>query len=231
MRERFPKLVNHLDYLGVQVTWISGPWFLSIFVNMIPWESGPALVTTKDAGDAITLLQSLAGSTFDSSQLVLTACMGFLAVTEAKLQELREKHRPSVLEVIEERARKGRLWKDSKGLASKLYSFKHDQEPLVEEKKANKGDNRVINKDMSRLESHNSSDLDELLHSLNVDSEVDSVPDLQDQVVWLKVELCQLLEEKRTAILRSEELETALMDMVKQDNRLQLSAKVNPILG
>jgi hypothetical protein len=32
--------VNHLDYLGVQVAWISGPWFLSIFVNMIPWESG-----------------------------------------------------------------------------------------------------------------------------------------------------------------------------------------------
>lgn len=35
--------VNHLDYLGVQVTWISGPWFLSIFVNMLPWESGEGL--------------------------------------------------------------------------------------------------------------------------------------------------------------------------------------------
>lgn len=32
--------VNHLDYLGVQVAWLSGPWFLSIFVNMLPWESG-----------------------------------------------------------------------------------------------------------------------------------------------------------------------------------------------
>jgi len=32
--------VNHLDYLGVQVAWISGPWFLSIFINMLPWESG-----------------------------------------------------------------------------------------------------------------------------------------------------------------------------------------------
>ena len=32
--------VNHLEYLGVQVAWISGPWFLSIFVNMLPWESG-----------------------------------------------------------------------------------------------------------------------------------------------------------------------------------------------
>ncbi|KAH9612910.1 hypothetical protein KSS87_001762 [Heliosperma pusillum] len=128
VRERFPKLVNHLDYLGVQVAWVTGPWFLSIFMNMLPWESvlrvwdvllfegnrvmlfqtalalmelyGPALVTTKDAGDAVTLLQSLAGSTFDSSQLVLTACMGFQNVHEARLQELRDKHRPSVIAAI-----------------------------------------------------------------------------------------------------------------------------------
>jgi hypothetical protein len=53
-------------------------------------------VTTKDAGDAVTLLQSLAGSTFDSSQLDLTACMGYQAVGEARLQELRNKHRPSL---------------------------------------------------------------------------------------------------------------------------------------
>lgn len=32
--------VNHLDYLGVEVAWVTGPWFLSIFVNMLPWESG-----------------------------------------------------------------------------------------------------------------------------------------------------------------------------------------------
>jgi len=32
--------VNHLDYLGVQVAWVTGPWFLSIFMNMLPWESG-----------------------------------------------------------------------------------------------------------------------------------------------------------------------------------------------
>ncbi|CAJ2656643.1 EVI5-like protein [Trifolium pratense] len=257
MRERFPKLVNHLDYLGVQVAWISGPWFLSIFVNMIPWESvirvwdvllfegnrvmlfrtalalmelyGPALVTTTDAGDAITLLQSLAGSTFDSSQLVLTACMGYLAVTEARLQELREKHRPSVLEVIEERSQKGRVWKDSKGLASKLYSFKKDPGPLVEERKANDEGDMVADKDVQLdLESH-SSNLDELLNSLNIDSKVDSLPDVQDQVVWLKVELCRLLEEKRSSILRAEELETALMEMVKEDNRLQLTARVEQL--
>ncbi|XP_011004123.1 PREDICTED: TBC1 domain family member 8B-like isoform X1 [Populus euphratica] len=249
IREKFPKLVNHLDYLGVQVAWISGPWFLSIFINMLPWESvlrvwdvllfegnrvmlfqtalalmelyGPALVTTKDAGDAITLLQSLAGSTFDSSQLVLTACIGYLAVTEARLLQLREKHRPAVLVVVEERSKGGRVWKGSKGLASKLYSFKHDPGSLVEEKKVSEGDK-------SLLESH-SSNLDDLLSGLSVDQEVDSLSDLQEQVVWLKVELCRLMEEKRSAILRAEELETALMEMVQQDNRRQLSAKVEQL--
>lgn len=106
--------------------------------------------------------------------------MGYLAVTEARLQELREKHRPSVLDVIEERSRKGRVWKDSKGLASKLYSFKHDPGTLVEERKINEGDNMINDKDV-QLESH-SSNLDELLNSLNVDTEVDSLPDLQEQV-------------------------------------------------
>ncbi|KAK7279402.1 hypothetical protein RJT34_24453 [Clitoria ternatea] len=254
MHERFPRLVNHLDYLGVEVAWISGPWFLSIFVNIIPWDSvlrvwdvllfegnrvmlfrtalalmelyGPALVTTKDAGDAITLLQSLTGSTFDSSQLVFTACMGYLAVTEAKLKELREKHRPSVLGVIEERSRKGRVWKDSK-LASKLYSFKHDRGSLVEERKNAGGSDTLADKN-AQSESH-SSELDELLNSLNVDSELNSLPNLEDQVVWLKVELCRLLEEKRSAVLRAEELETALMEMVKEDNRLQLNARVEQL--
>ncbi|PON72787.1 Ribonuclease H domain containing protein [Parasponia andersonii] len=256
MRDRFPKLVDHLDYLGVQVAWISGPWFLSIFVNTLPWESvlrvwdvllyegnrvmlfrtalalmelyGPALVTTKDAGDATTLSQSLAGSTFDSSQLVLTACMGFLAVTEARLEELREKHRPAVLVVVEERSKKGSIWKDSKGLATKLYSFKHDPVSLIEEKKTSKGGEMLAKGDKSHLERH-SSNLDDLLDRLAVDPEVDSLPDLQEQVVWLKVELCRLLEEKRSAVLRAEELETALMEMVKQDNRRQLSARVEQL--
>lgn len=39
--------VNHLDYLGVQVAWVTGPWFLSIFVNMLPWESGQVLNYTR----------------------------------------------------------------------------------------------------------------------------------------------------------------------------------------
>jgi hypothetical protein len=122
-------------------------------------------------------LQSLAGSTFDSSQLVLTACIGYLAVTEARLLQLREKHRPAVLVVVEERSKGGRVWKGSKGLASKLYSFKHDPGSLVEEKKVSEGDK-------SLLESH-SSNLDDLLSGLSVDPEVDSLPDLQEQVIFL----------------------------------------------
>ncbi|XP_078179956.1 uncharacterized protein LOC144574013 isoform X1 [Carex rostrata] len=254
VRERFPKLVNHLDYLGVQVAWVTGPWFLSIFMNMLPWESvlrvwdvllfdgnrvilfrtalalmelyGPALVTTKDAGDAITLLQSLAGSTFDSSQLVLTACMGYQVVTETRLQELRIKHRPSVLSAMEERKKGLRLWKGSKSLATKLYSFKRDPEPLVLE--GDRLSNASSNGDVQPVESDSPS-AGALFCNLSIDAEIDSLPDLKDQVMWLKVELCRLLEEKRSAVLRAEELETALMEMVKQDNRRQLSAKVEQL--
>ncbi|KFK36616.1 hypothetical protein AALP_AA4G146900 [Arabis alpina] len=239
MRERFPKLVNHLDYLGVQVAWISGPWFLSIFVNILPWECvlrmwdvllfegnrvvlfrtafaimelyGPAIVATQDAGDAITSLQTLASSTFDSSQLVLTACMGYLSTNEARLEELREVHRPAVLEIVEERIHKGRVWKDNKGLASKLYSFKHEGS-ILDEQKPDADESHSLNPD-----------------GANVDSELDSLPDLQEQVVWMKVELCRLLEEKRSAVLRAEELEIALMEMVKEDNRLELSAQVESL--
>lgn len=244
VQERFPKLANHLDYLGVQVAWVTGPWFLSIFVNMLPWESvlrvwdvllfegnrvmlfrtavalmelyGPALVTTKDAGDAVTLLQSLAGSTFDSSQLVLTACMGYQNINEVRLQQLRNKHRPAVIAAIEERSKGLKAWRDSKGLASKLFGFKHDSKT------------EQLDDGLSRTES-GSTNADEILISLTGEGEIDSGPDLQEQIVSLKNELCRLLEEKRSAILRAEELETALMEMVEQDNRRQLSAKVEQL--
>ncbi|RWR85868.1 Rab-GTPase-TBC domain-containing protein [Cinnamomum micranthum f. kanehirae] len=253
VRQKFPKLVNHLDYLGVQVAWVTGPWFLSIFMNMLPWESvlrvwdvllfdgnrvmlfrtalalmdlyGPALVTTKDAGDAITLLQSLASSTFDSSQLVLTACMGYQAVNETKLDELRKKHRPAVMNIIEERSRGLRALRDSQGLASKLYSFKRDPGSLIPERNEKEGFGDVnANGDHFEPDAKNI-----FLNSLTGDSDLDQVPDLQDQVGWLKVELCSLLEEKRSSVLRAEELETALMEMVKQDNRRVLSARVEQL--
>ncbi|KAG2601742.1 hypothetical protein PVAP13_5KG615600 [Panicum virgatum] len=255
VRERFPKLVNHLDYLGVQVAWVTGPWFLSIFMNMLPWESvlrvwdvllfegnrvmlfrtalalmelyGPALVTTKDAGDAVTLLQSLAGSTFDSSQLVLTACMGYQAIGEARLQELRNKHRPSVISSMEQRARGLRVWRDTNSLASKLYNFKRDTEPLVSLSEEQSNDST----DGDKNQETSSGNMNDMYCGLTINSEIDSLPDPKDQVVWLKGELCQLLEERRSAVLRADELETALMEMVKQDNRRELSAKLEQELS
>ncbi|XP_042013802.1 rab GTPase-activating protein 1-like [Salvia splendens] len=246
VREKFPKLVNHLDYLGVQVAWVTAPWFLTIYMNMLPWESvlrvwdvilfqgnrvmlfrtalalmelyGPALVTTKDAGDAVTLLQSLAGSTFDSSQLVLTACSGYQNVIEERLQELRDKHRPTVIAALEERSKGMRVWRDSQCLSSKLYSFKQDAGSIIRTDKP-----EGPNGDVSHLDG-SPADRDELF--VNGDVEMDPAKDLQEQVVWLKVEQCKLIEEKRSAELRAEELEIALMEMVKQDNRRQLSAKV-----
>ncbi|GAB4854888.1 hypothetical protein Ancab_023474 [Ancistrocladus abbreviatus] len=256
IRERFPKLVNHLDYLGVQVAWVTGPWFLSIFMNMLPWESvlrvwdvllfegnrvmlfrtalalmelyGPALVTTKDAGDAVTLLQSLAGSTFDSSQLVFTACMGYQNVSEAKLRELRAKHRPAVIAAIEERSRGLQGWKNSRSLASKLYSFKQGPGSIMmEANKLNVPDEKTKG-GTTDLECAPTTP-DDFFLGLAGGLDGDPGLDLQEQVSWLKVELCKLLEEKRSAELRSEELETALMEMVKQDNRRQLSARVEQL--
>ncbi|CAD5166659.1 unnamed protein product [Musa acuminata subsp. malaccensis] len=254
VREKFPKLVNHLDYLGVQVAWVTGPWFLSIFVNMLPWESvlrvwdvllfggnrvmlfrtalalmelyGPALVTAKDAGDAVTLLQALAGSTFDSSQLVLIACMGFQTVDEMNLEQLRKRHRPEVIAVMEERSRGLRAWKDSQGLASKFYRLKHGPESLRMETNSTDGPAGLQANGDSPLKSESA---EGYFSSLTVDGELDSVPDLKEQVTLLKVELCRLLEEKRSAVLRSEELETALMEMVRQDNRRLLSARVEQL--
>jgi hypothetical protein len=208
VRERFPKLAKHMDFLGVQVAWVTGPWFLSIFINMLPWESvlrvwdvilfegnrtmlfrttlalldlyGPALVTTKDAGDAITLLQSLAGSTFDSSQLVLTACMGFQAVREIGLQELRKKHRPDIISAMEERSKDRHSWKDKKGLATKLYSFKHD--PLCPQVNSKEGeDDLQVNGEMQFLDS-GSANLETYLTSSALDNELEEGIDLQDQV-------------------------------------------------
>ncbi|KAI7729066.1 hypothetical protein M8C21_010674, partial [Ambrosia artemisiifolia] len=284
VRERFPKLVNHLDYLGVQVAWVSGPWFLSIFMNMLPWESvlrvwdvllfqgnrvmlfrtalalmelyGPALVTTKDAGDAITLLQSLAGSTFDSSQLVLTACMGYHNVNESRLEVLRNKHRPAVEAALEERTKALRLLCGSK------------------EDKMDHTGVKILNGELSSMNSE-SSNGDEPYLGVSGDAEIDSAPDLQEQVplphkchitiLLLTLILrfscyfstTDLVVEERVvldtrgktifntqnenvqklrsnvhlflSILRAEELEIALMEMVKQDNRRQLSAKVEQL--
>lgn len=117
------------------------------------------------------MLQSLAGSTFDSSQLVLTACMGYQNVNEERLQDLRNKHRPAVEAALEERSKGLEMWRDSQGLASKLYGFKE-----------NKSESKMTNGGLSRMNSE-SSNTDELLLGVSGDVEINSVPDLQAQVI------------------------------------------------
>ncbi|KAL0403449.1 UNVERIFIED_CONTAM: TBC1 domain family member 9B [Sesamum radiatum] len=225
VREKFPKLVlrvwDVLLYEGNRVM-----LFRTALSLMELY--GPALVTTKDAGDAVTLLQSLAGSTFDSSQLVLTACMGYQNVNEKRLQELRNKHRPAVKAALEERSKGFRVWRDSQVLASKLYNFKLAPDSTVVGTDKPEGTNADINDNVSHLDA-SSDNVNGPYMSLNGDMEVDPAKDLQEQAMWLKVELCKLLEEKRSAELRAEELEIALVEMVKQDNRRQLSARVEQL--
>ena len=156
-------------------------WSSHVKINYPRYIIGPALVTTKDAGDAITLLQSLAGSTFDSSQLVLTACMGYPNVNESRLEALRNKHRPSVLAAIQERSSGLRSLTDSQSLASKLYIFKHDAVSLISgTKKTDAADERTdgdINHTSSSL-----SNSDDLSSNVSGVTELDSVPDIQEQV-------------------------------------------------
>lgn len=144
---------------------------------------GPALIATNDTADAITLLQTLVGSTFDSSQLVLTACMGYWTVTEDRLQQLRDKHRPSVVDVIEERSKGALVRQESKILASKLYSFKHDPESLALEtiREEESDDHKEMDGQLSTLDSQQSN-MDEFVPCLGIDSELDSISDIQDQV-------------------------------------------------
>lgn len=70
-------------------------------------------MATRDAGDAVATLQSMATDTFDSSQLVLMACMGFQKVTQSRLEEFRLKHRPEVLAALQERSIELHLWRNS----------------------------------------------------------------------------------------------------------------------
>lgn len=103
--------------------------------------------------------------------------MGYQNVHEIRLLELRSKHRPAVIAALEERSRGLQAFRDSKGIASKLYSFKQDPKSvLVDSSKAS-----LINGSLSRSES-GSSNADEVLVSLTGDVEVDSVQDLQAQV-------------------------------------------------
>nr|CAB3464990.1 unnamed protein product [Digitaria exilis] len=179
VREKFPKLVlrvwDVLLFDGNRVMLFRTALALLEFY-------GPALVTTKDAGDAVTLLQSLAGSTFDSSQLVLTARMGYQSVNETILQELSDKHRPSVISSMEERAKGLGAWTDTNGLASKLYNFKRDPEPLVS--LSDSADQLGDVGDGDANQENDPGNMDDMYGGVTVNSEIDSLPDPKDQVTF-----------------------------------------------
>lgn len=112
----------------------------------------------------------MTGSTFDSSQLVFTACMGYQDVNESRLQELRSKHRPAVMAALEERLKGLQAWRDSKDPKSVLLNFS----------KASLSSNWSL----SRSES-GSSNADDVLISLTLNGDggdIDCFQDLQGQV-------------------------------------------------
>jgi hypothetical protein len=212
-------------------------WNLSLFpfgsvpvacgLTNLTWDwvvSVGVLMQKRDTGDAVTMLQSMGEATFDSSQLVLAACLGFHDVHEDRLEQLRNHHRPSVLSALHERSLELHLWRSKNGVATKAGS-------LVEQVVGGSlpFTNPVISLQakLGHFEpaSESNSDVSLLGLGLNDDEESGRV-DLQEQVVWLKTELCSALEDRKAAIVRAEELEVALMEMVKEDNRHLLSAQV-----
>ncbi|KAJ7285492.1 hypothetical protein O6H91_Y330200 [Diphasiastrum complanatum] len=276
MREYFPKLIARLEALGVQVAWITGPWFLSIFVNMLPWESvlrvwdvllfegnrcmlfhtalalmelhAPFIMAAHDVGDALSLLQSRTASTFDSSQLVFTACMGFQEADETTIEVLRSKHRPKVLATVDERAKEVNLWRSSQNTVGKKISQTIISKPAAKDNNGN--DNQCGNLDGKEEMADSLSEHEEQNGTLHFDPistsdgalslqstlefkhsafEQDAECDLQEQVSLLKKELFHALEEKKEAVSRAQELENALMELVKEDNRRLLCAKVEKL--
>jgi hypothetical protein len=91
----------------------------------------------------------MASETFDSSQLVLTACMGFQSVTETKLQELRSKHRPQVLAALHERSIELHLWRNSNSAITQklpyLYSENSGENGLLIKKSFVVSDAKIEN--------------------------------------------------------------------------------------
>lgn len=110
----------------------------------------------------------------------MTACISFSNVTEDILQNLRNKHRPDVVAAVQERIKGQPARKSSKQLATKLYSFKHERESPMRELSIKK----------VKTDKNVDKDILDLMSPLKQDgppnnplaTDVDSLPDLQDQV-------------------------------------------------
>jgi len=73
-----------------------------------------ALVQERDNGGVLLKLQSMGETTFDSSQLVLSACYGFPTIDKELLQSLRDRHRPAVIAALHKRSLDVRQWRTAK---------------------------------------------------------------------------------------------------------------------
>jgi len=130
--------------------------------------------------------------------------MGFQSVREMGLQELRKKHRPEILTAMEERSKDRNSWKDKKGLATKLYSFKHDPSFVCSPVKSKEGtDGLKLNGDTG------STNLETYLSTSSIlENDLDQGVDLQDQVTTPpKVESINLLD---VLILSVKEMENVV---------------------
>jgi hypothetical protein len=141
--------------------------------------------------------------------------MGYQAVDEARLQDLRNKHRPSVLSSMENRAKGLRAWRSTSGLASKLYNFKRDAEPLVSISIEQLNDS----KDGDVNQETGSGNIDDMYHGLTVNTEIDLLPDPKDQVslpICLIVSLASNLQYYIFQISRTNSCISILVSMVFQ---------------
>ncbi|KAK9806629.1 hypothetical protein WJX73_002174 [Symbiochloris irregularis] len=121
---QFPTLAVHLEAHMVNVASVSTQWFLCLFVNSLPletclrvwdmlfWERcasvlfrialtlvdiySLALLSTVDSIDCLSILQSMAPMSYDSSRLIDTACIGFAHINQAHLASLRAVHQAAV---------------------------------------------------------------------------------------------------------------------------------------
>ncbi|RWV83643.1 hypothetical protein GW17_00054722 [Ensete ventricosum] len=116
------------------------------------------------------------------------------------LEQLRKRHRPEVIAVMEERSRGLRAWKDSQDLASKFYRLKHGPGALRMETNSMDGSAGLQANGDLPLKPESA---EGYFSSLTVDGELDSVPDLKEQVIF---SLVDLLGQRR---LRLENLGTA----------------------
>jgi hypothetical protein len=126
VEQHMPQVARQLEGTGAPCSCVASSWFLTLFVTALPTESAlrvwdvllyerqrtvlfrvalglmemhtPQLLAAREDGEVIELLQRLAPQTLDGNRLVAAAYGAFgRDITPASLQELHDKHRPTVV--------------------------------------------------------------------------------------------------------------------------------------